>query len=80
MPGKIEKLGAGVDIGTDEVAERGTAEFYREQATRLTRIAADTRTPDSKLELLEMAAVFLRLAERLVANRNSLGASDAETA
>lgn len=50
---------------------RGTAEFYREQAARLTMIAADARTSEAKLELLEMAAVFRRLAERFTANRNS---------
>lgn len=48
----------------DDLAERGTPEFYREEAARLTALA--TLIPDSayKLELLEFAAVFLRLAER----------------
>ena len=48
----------------DELAERGTPEFYREQADRLKALAELTGGAAARLELLEIAAVFLRMAER----------------
>jgi hypothetical protein len=48
--------------------ERGTETFYREQAERLTRIAAEASSPSTRLELLEIAASFQRLADYVSAN------------
>jgi len=62
------------------LAERGTPEFYREQAVRLTRLAADSRTPESRLELLEMAAAFQKLADHAAVNRNWATGLDEQTA
>ena len=63
---------------SDDVAEHGTPEMYREQAERLTLLAAETSSHVSKLEFLEMAAVFLRLAERASLSRSAV--IDAECA
>lgn len=46
-----------------DVNERRTPEFYREQAERLTRLADEALGLSLRLELLEMAASFRRLAE-----------------
>jgi hypothetical protein len=51
-------------------AEKGTIEFYREQASRLTAIAVGAATAETRLELLEMAAVFQRLADRAAIHRD----------
>ena len=59
----------------DDLAERGTPEFYREQAARLTAQAALALTPKSRIELLEMAAVFQKLANNVVANREHAAAA-----
>ena len=53
------------------VAEKGSAEFYREQAIRITAIAVDTADNVSRLQLLEIAAAFQRLADRAVALRDA---------
>ena len=45
--------------------------FYRQQAERLTFIAAETTNPDTRLELLEIAASFQKLADYASANCNS---------
>jgi hypothetical protein len=42
---------------------QGTAAFYREQFARLALLAIDTRDPEAKLEILEIAASFKKLAE-----------------
>jgi hypothetical protein len=60
--------------------DRGTPAFYREQAERLTRIAAETANPQIRLELLEIAASFQRLATFVVANANIFSSSGSETA
>jgi hypothetical protein len=52
-------------LGYAILTERGTPEFYREEAARLAALAALTSDHAAKLELLEIAAVFLRLAERV---------------
>jgi hypothetical protein len=57
---------------TDDLAERGTPGFYREQAARLTLLAAHASSPERRLESLQMAAVFLKLANKAVANSNDL--------
>jgi hypothetical protein len=49
--------------------ERGTAEFYREEAVRITSMAADAATPAVRLELLDIAACFQRMAEHAAADR-----------
>jgi hypothetical protein len=41
----------------------GAENFYREQAMRLTRIAREASDPQTKAELLDIAAQFLTLAE-----------------
>jgi hypothetical protein len=50
--------------------ETGSAPFYRQQAERLTFIAAETTNPATRLELLEIAASFQKLAEYASANSN----------
>lgn len=47
------------------MAERGTPEFYREEAARLTLLAVDATEPGIRLQMLEMAATFTRLAQRV---------------
>jgi hypothetical protein len=51
-----------------DLAEKGTPEFYRDQAVRLTSLAADVTDASTRLELLEIAAAFQRLAEHIGAN------------
>jgi hypothetical protein len=46
------------------MAERNTPEFYREEAARLALFALDASHPAVRLQMLEMAATFRRLAER----------------
>ena len=48
----------------------GSAFFYRRQAERLTLIAAEITNPATRLELLEIAASFLKLADYAAANAN----------
>ena len=59
-------------LGSDELAERGTTEFYREQVERLVTLADSLKDSAARLELLEIAAVFQRLAERGHAARSKL--------
>jgi hypothetical protein len=47
------------------MAERGTPDFYREQAERLTYLAASAHEPATRLELLEIAATFRKLADHV---------------
>lgn len=56
----------------DDLAERGTPEFYREQAVRLTKLAAETASHANRLELLEIASVFQKLADHTTANMNNV--------
>ena len=46
----------------------GSPTFYRQQAERLTFLAAETSSPATRLELLEIAASFRKLAEYASAN------------
>lgn len=48
----------------------GSASFYRRQAERLTLIAAEINHPATRLELLEIAVNFLKLADYAAANGN----------
>jgi len=50
--------------GSDDLAERGTAEFYREQVARILQIAESLSDPAGRLELLDIASVFQKLADR----------------
>ncbi|HEY1506687.1 MAG TPA: hypothetical protein VGF92_20455 [Stellaceae bacterium] len=50
--------------------EIGSASFYRQQAERLTYIAVETNHPATRLELLEIAASFQKLADYASANGN----------
>jgi len=50
--------------GSDDLAERGTAEFYREQVARIQQIAESLSDPAGRLELLDIASVFQKLADR----------------
>jgi hypothetical protein len=52
------------------LTERGTPEFYREQAARLTKLATEAKSVAARLELLDIAAVFQKLAQHSVANRD----------
>lgn len=56
----------------DDLAERGTPAFYREQALRLTKLAAETASHANRIELLEIASVFQKLAEHTSANLNTV--------
>jgi hypothetical protein len=40
-----------------------TVKFYRQQASRLMQIAHDMHDPQTKAELLDIAAQFVRLAK-----------------
>jgi hypothetical protein len=51
-------------VGPKELSERGTPEFYREEAARLALLALDASEPGIRLQMLEMAATFKRLADR----------------
>jgi hypothetical protein len=51
----------------DDLAERGTIEFYRDQVARLVRLSETLTDPAARLELLEVAAIFQRLADRAAA-------------
>jgi hypothetical protein len=64
----------------DDLAERGTPAFYREQAARLTALAAIAGKPELRVELLEMASVFQKMADHSVAANRNTGSIDAETA
>jgi hypothetical protein len=51
----------------DDIAERGTAEFYKEQVLRLVRLAGNAESAAARLELFDMATAFQKLAERSAA-------------
>jgi hypothetical protein len=46
------------------MAARGTAQFYRDEAERLSALDAGSINVDMRLELLEIAAGFKKLADR----------------
>lgn len=46
------------------MAERGTPEFYREEVARTMRLAETMKDAAARLELLDIAAVFQKLADR----------------
>jgi hypothetical protein len=46
---------------------RGTIEFYRDQVSRLVRLSENLTDPAARLELLEVATIFQRLADRAAA-------------
>jgi hypothetical protein len=46
-----------------EMSRPGSAGFYHEQAERLTYLAVETVSPETRLELLEIAASFQKLAD-----------------
>ena len=46
------------------MAERGTPEFYRKEATRLALLAIEIADPMARIQMLEMASTFKHLAER----------------
>jgi hypothetical protein len=52
------------------MANTASATFYRQQAERLTFIAVETTSPETRLELLEIAASFQKLADYASANTN----------
>lgn len=47
-----------------KAAEQGSPEFYRREATRLAQLAASAQDIAARLELLDFAAAFQKLAER----------------
>jgi hypothetical protein len=57
--------------------EIGSATFYRQHAERLTFLAADTTNPATRLELLEIATGFQKLADHASANGNLAAAEEA---
>jgi len=64
--GSVDGSGWGM-TDSDDLAERGTAEFYREQVSRLMRLAETMHDPATRIELLDIASVFQKLAERATA-------------
>jgi hypothetical protein len=52
----------------EDLAERGTPEFYREQVARLIGLASELTSPAARLELLDIARVFQKLADRASGN------------
>lgn len=54
--------------GGSELPTRGTPAFYREEAARLTLIACDVSDPVTRLELMEIAASFRKLADFVIAH------------
>jgi hypothetical protein len=54
-------------VVVDDLAERGTPEFYREQVGRLMRLASESSNSGVRLELLDIATVFQKLADRAAA-------------
>jgi hypothetical protein len=62
------------------LADRDTPELYREQAARLTAMAAQAGTPERRLELLDMASVFRKLADHASKNRKRYLAIAAKSA
>jgi len=57
--------------------DTGSAPFYRQQAERLTFLAAETINPATRLELLEIAASFQKLADYASANSNCAASGEA---
>ncbi|HEX4195710.1 MAG TPA: hypothetical protein VHY80_21550 [Stellaceae bacterium] len=53
-----------------------SASFYREQAERLTFLAAETANPAMRIELLEIAASFHKLADHAAANSHATEEED----
>jgi hypothetical protein len=49
-----------------KLPERGTAEFYRHEAVRISRLAESVVNPSLRLEMLDIAAGFLKLAEHAI--------------
>lgn len=59
---------------------RGTPAFYREEAARLTLIACDIADPTTRLQLMEIAASFRKLADFVTANEIAIELADTKTA
>jgi hypothetical protein len=59
---------------------RGTPEFYREEAARLTLIACDVVDPATQAQLMEIAASFRQLSEFVAANWNDAETLESRTA
>ena len=66
--------------GGSELPTRGTPAFYREEAARLTLIACDMADPTTRLELMEIAASFRKLADFVAANDIAIELADSNTA
>ena len=52
----------------EDLAERGTPEFYREQVSRLVQLAETMTDAATRIELLDIATVFQKLADRSAAS------------
>jgi hypothetical protein len=59
---------------------RGTPAFYREEAARLTLIACDVTDPTTRLELMEIAASFRKLAEFVAGKHAVIDTTEAKSA
>jgi hypothetical protein len=46
--------------------ERGTVEFYRQEAARISHLAESVANTSLRLEMLDIAAGFLKLAEHAI--------------
>jgi hypothetical protein len=50
------------------LSDRGTAEFYRQEAVRISLLAESVVDPSLRLEMLDIAAGFLKLAKHAIAS------------
>ncbi|HEX4192269.1 MAG TPA: hypothetical protein VHY80_04190 [Stellaceae bacterium] len=66
-------------VAVGDLAERGTIDFYRDQVARLVRLSETLTDSAARLELLEVAAIFQRLADRAAATVAALRDASAST-
>jgi hypothetical protein len=62
------------------MAKRGTSQFYRDEAERLMALAAGSINPELRLELLQIAASFKKLADRAAQQQSVDAAAVAKSA
>ena len=67
-------------MGGVELPEKGTTEFYRAEAERIARLAEDVVDPTLRLEMLDIAAGFLKLAEHVIRSTAARHSREAKSA
>lgn len=63
-----------------QLPTHGSPDFYREEAARLTLIACDVADPVTRLELMEIAASFRKLADFVAAKFATAEMADSKLA